>query len=347
MKSVQQTIIDFLGSQESASALELAQHSGVSRQYASRILKSLREDGRVVLAGSADRARWALARPGVANKLKKSVWDIRRTLKNQGLDEDTILAELKRDTGIFEGLSDPTEHLVSYAFSEMLNNAIDHSKSKTIALEMKRDKNIVRFSVTDHGIGIFNNLIEKRGLKSEREAVQDLLKGKQTTAPERHSGEGIFFTSKAADTFTIRSGNTVLTYANLLPDLFVETKPRARAGTQVVFVLSVHSQKNIRDIFEQYASESYEFDKTTVVVKLYKLGSTPLSRSQARRLLSGLEKFKVVVLDFAQVPNVGQAFVHEVFEVWARQHSGVALKVENANGNIQFMLEHVLGKDSI
>jgi hypothetical protein len=42
-------------------------------------------------------------------------------------------------------------------------------------------------------------------LKNHLEAIQDLLKGKQTTMPKSHSGEGIFFTSKIADNLTISS----------------------------------------------------------------------------------------------------------------------------------------------
>ena len=56
---------------------------------------------------------------------------------------------------------------------------------------------MLSFIVNDSGIGIFRNIMQKRNLKSELEAIQDLMKGKTTTMPESHSGEGIFFTSKS------------------------------------------------------------------------------------------------------------------------------------------------------
>ncbi|GAH25948.1 unnamed protein product, partial [marine sediment metagenome] len=77
----------------------------------------------------------------------------------------------------------------------MLNNAIEHSESKKVEIIIERRKNNIIFEVRDWGVGIFNNIMNKKGLSSEMDAIQDLLKGKQTTAPSYHSGEGIFFTS--------------------------------------------------------------------------------------------------------------------------------------------------------
>jgi len=56
-----------------------------------------------------------------------------------------------------------------------------------------------------------------------------------------------------------------------------------------------------------------------------------ISRSQAKRLLMGLEKFKQVVLDFKGVSSVGQAFVDEVFRVFQNEHPDIAIQYFNAN----------------
>ncbi|MEK7776088.1 MAG: hypothetical protein AAB331_01765, partial [Planctomycetota bacterium] len=65
-------------------------------------------------------------------------------------------------------------------------------------------------------------------------------------------------------------------------------------------------------LFRQYTNltkdSDYGFDKTKIQVRLYTIGSVHISRSQARRMLSGLEKFKVIVFDFDKVPVAGQAF---------------------------------------
>lgn len=55
------------------------------------------------------------------------------------------------------------------------------------------------FVVRDSGIGLFQNIATQFGLPNENAGVGELLKGKATTMAERHSGEGIFFTSRAGD----------------------------------------------------------------------------------------------------------------------------------------------------
>jgi len=74
-----------------------------------------------------------------------------------------------------------------------------------------------------------------------------------------------------------------------------------------------NSKKNLSTIFNQFAPEEYEysFQRTKVHVKLY-LPSF-VSRSEARRLLTGLEKFSEIILDFKDVTKIGQGFADEIF----------------------------------
>lgn len=346
MTEAQKKILSYLGEHGSASASTLAGILGVSRQYVHTQIHDLRESGRVVLLGHANRATYALANREVIARIKSGIRDMHRTLLNHGLQEDVIFDEIKRETGIFDGVPDNVERIAKYAFTEMLNNAIDHSHSENIEIVMRRDNSLFRFTVTDRGIGIFNNLMEKRQLASELEAVQDLLKGKQTTAPGAHTGEGIFFTSKAADTFTISSGHKRVVFANRLDDIFVEDNAKTKKGTKVTFVLSTRSTKDLKNIFEEYSSDSYEFDRTSVAVRLYKMSSMYISRSQARRIMAGLDKFTQVVLDFKHITTIGQAFADEVFRVWARSNPQTKITYEHAGENVLFMIRHVLGSSA-
>ena len=50
-----------------------------------------------------------------------------------------------------------------------------------------------------------------------------------------------------------------------------------------------------------------------------------ISRSQAKRLLARVDKLKVVILDFADVEMIGQAFADEVFRVFRNQHPEIDL----------------------
>ncbi|MNC91531.1 hypothetical protein D3C83_78130 [compost metagenome] len=68
-----------------------------------------------------------------------------------------------------------------------------------------------------------------------------------------------------------------------------------------------------------------------------------VSRSQAKRLLARVEKFKVVILDFTGVDAIGQAFADEVFRVFARQHPEIELSAIKANQAVLEMLDRARG----
>ena len=67
-----------------------------------------------------------------------------------------------------------------------------------------------------------------------------------------------------------------------------------------------------------------------------------MSRSQARRLVSGLERSREVVLDFRGVELVGQGFADEVFRVWAKQHLEVALIPIATSPQVASMVERAM-----
>ena len=65
----------------------------------------------------------------------------------------------------------------------------------------------------------------------QQEALQELSKGKLTTLPKGHTGEGIFFTSKVADRFELESGRTRWLVDNVREDVAVGQVP-FRRGTR-------------------------------------------------------------------------------------------------------------------
>jgi uncharacterized protein (DUF1330 family) len=224
----------------------------------------------------------------------------------------------------------------------MVNNAIDHSQSTWIDVILIEVDNRIIFEVRDNGIGAFRNIMQKKNLASELEAIQELLKGKTTTLPHSHSGEGIFFTSKIADIFVLDSFEYRLRVDNEIQDVFIE-KPESFIGTKVRFEIKKDSGKHLNDIFFEYQAEpdSYSFDKTKVRVKLFKAGTVYISRSQARRLLSNLEKFKLVILDFEGIDTIGQAFADEVFRVFVSRNPNTRIEPINMSETVQFMVDRV------
>ena len=125
--------------------------------------------------------------------------------KNINLQEDIIYKNLLEE---FE--KDKKEnviHILTYSFTEILNNAIEHSESRNIKISYGEDYFSIYVQILDDGVGIFKKIKKNYNLKNENEAIFELKKGKITSDPENHSGEGIFFSSKVVDYFLIDSYN--------------------------------------------------------------------------------------------------------------------------------------------
>ncbi|MCX6812337.1 MAG: hypothetical protein NTW79_01800, partial [Candidatus Berkelbacteria bacterium] len=188
-----------------------------SRQYLNRIIVELIKEKKLVKAGSPRRAIYSL--PENISALGNAV---KKRLKNQNLQEHEVLESITISAPFVLRLNDNVRSIFDYTFSEMLNNAIEHSKSNEITMEIIKQNHSLTFEIRDFGIGVFRNVMEKRNLKSEFEAMQDLIKGKTTTAPKAHTGEGIFFTSKIADVFSLESFGFRMKVDNRMPDVFFE-----------------------------------------------------------------------------------------------------------------------------
>jgi anti-sigma regulatory factor (Ser/Thr protein kinase) len=314
----------------------------VSRQYASALIGELVAEGNLIKLGSTHNAFYVAAQ--YAEK-HPEIFPVKyaKTFKNISLEEHRILDEIERTFPLLVSLPENIRSIFTFAFSEMLNNAIEHSQSKIIHLEVSMQNNMLSFSISDSGIGAFRNIMQKKALQSELEAVQDLLKGKTTTMPKSHSGEGIFFTSKVGDLFVLDSYGYQLVVNNEISDVFVHPVKKMKKGTKVAFRLRTTSPLHLNDVFKKYTNidnkSDHGFDKTEIRVKLYTVAGIHISRSQARRVLSGLEKFKVVVFDYDKVPVVGQAFVDEIYRVFQHRHPAIKLENIHMNDGVKFMIE--------
>lgn len=313
-------------------------NDGAARSYVSTVINSMVSDGGLVREGSG---RWSIyALPKYADTLGKR---IKKRLANINLEEYEVFDAIKKEKPFLNTLRENIQSILAYAFSEMLNNAIEHSGSKNIEVEIQQQKDSLTFVVRDFGVGVFRNVMAKRGLTSELEAIQDLLKGKTTTAPQAHSGEGIFFTSKAGDLFVLESYGLRLRIDNIIDDVFVEEVKSDVRGTQVTFQISTKSKRHLSEVFAGYQVDPEEpaFDQTEVKIKLYTMGTIYVSRSQARRVLVGLDKFRRIILDFDKVPTVGQAFSDEIFRVFQSRHPEIEIAPVNMNDAVKFMVARV------
>jgi hypothetical protein len=319
--------------------LKALEHS-VSRQYVHPILKDMAARGELVMGGRGKAAVYAA--PYNADLVQQS---FNRTFVNEGLEEHIVFDYLKRHTPFLTKLRENVFSIYDYAMQEMLNNAIEHSQSKHITIQTFQDEQSVHFIIKDEGVGVFANIMKECQLDSELDAVNELLKGKTTTDPEGHTGEGIFFTSKSADIYILESHQLRLRVDNTLPDVFIEELNKPIKGTIVRFSISKKNTRHLRDIFKEFETdeETHAFDKTQIHVRLYAMGTVYISRSQARRIMAGLEKkFQSIILDFDRVQTIGQAFADEIFRVFGTKHPAINLIPINANKAVQFMIQRAI-----
>ena len=256
---------------------------------------------------------------------------------NRTLSEDAVWEkDIKKH---FVGVPQNIKNVWVYGFLEIFNNAIEHSRGKTIRVVINENRVFTALSISDDGIGIFKNIKAKFNLIDEKDALLELAKGKRTTDNTRHSGQGIFFSSKVFDEFIIISDGIIFN-AN------AEENPpktgRSNFSTYVFMRLANNSGKIMKDVFDKFSTEvPGDFDKTIVPICLAN-SSDLVSRSQARRVLSGLELFKEVILDFKDIEYIGQAFADEIFRVFPNMNPDTLITAQNANADVQSMINRAV-----
>src|SRR6202008_2183314 len=301
-----------------------ARHFNMTRQGVNLHIQRLLADADLIRKGKTRRTRLYLA--------PKKTWQKRYKLSGRSSSQSEHDV---RESDILPRLSDLPDNALDiwrYCFTEMFNNAIDHSGGSRATVRLKRTAVNVEIAIIDNGVGIFKKIQRAMKFSNERYSVLELAKGKFTTDPAHHTGEGIFFTSKVLDAFDISSGGVYFTSASPLKN---------SKGTAVWIKLKTTSDRSRKEVFDAYASpeNDYAFSKTILPVKMAE--QTPndlISRSQAKRLLLRIDRFRTVVLDFQNVNQIGQAFADEIFHVFARSHPGIDLQFINANEEVLKMI---------
>lgn len=254
------------------------------------------------------------------------------------MDEDRIWRG--NISPIFKDLPKNVREICQYGFTEIFNNVIDHSEGRTVHVYVCQTDAEVELTIEDDGIGIFQKICNRLDLEDERHAIFELAKGKLTTDPARHSGEGIFFASRMFDGFHIVSFGLKFIHENVEgEDWLVEDQSEGFGGTKVVMRLAVDSRKSMKGVFDAYTGEDFGFSRTHVPVFLAAYGDENLiSRSQAKRVLARVENFKEVLFDFSGVEMIGPAFADQIFRVFKNAHPDIELVWVNAGPDVEKMI---------
>lgn len=333
MDAIARRALQLISEGESGVPPKLAAEFGISRQAAGARLRRMAAAGLITATGSTRDRVWRL----------NDLGHTQATYPIPGLSEDIVWREVCAP--MVADLPENVRDIWHYGITEMVNNAIDHSGSPTVTVDISRTAIYTTAWVADQGEGIFRKIQSALGLYDPREAILELAKGKFTTDPENHTGEGIFFSSKMFDGYDIRSGNLHFMHDDGMLDLLAE-KDQEGKGTLVLMRLDNESQRRTRDIFDQFSSpDEYTFDRTIVPVRLaVHEGEKLVSRSQAKRLTMRFERFRHVILDFEGVSEIGQAFADEVFRVFQAAHPTIMMVPVHMTKAVKDMVSRALAK---
>ena len=327
-ENVKAYILSQIGRGEKRYAAKTVEAFGVSKASVYSYVKELETDGIIQKSGNREYS------------LVKSTFSFHYSTSEHP-DESRLL---RRDVApLMRSLPQNVTDIWDYAISEMLNNAIDHANAENIHLTVTMDALNTSVSITDDGVGIFRHIHDYILRETGEDLLPDecaslLLAGKFTTARDRHSGEGIFFTSHMMDRFVIVSGGTRFERDNFedvqswMPDL---------GGTGVFMQLSNTTKKTVREIFNRFSSVDEGFYRTQIPMLHMFPSGFPVSRSEARRLGSLIGQFREATLDVSGVREIGQAFVHELFVVWKKDHPDFVMNIENASDDVLGMIRRV------
>jgi len=330
-KEISGFIIENLEKNPETIARVTAEKFGLSRQSVNTYIHRLIEKGLIAAEGKTRNKRYRL-KPVVE---KAFALQIDPSLREDKVWRDFIAPVLK------DGIKENIMAICHYGFTEMLNNVIDHSEAKSAVVELQYYPNKIELTISDKGVGIFKKLAKELNLDDERHAILELSKGKLTTDPERHTGEGIFFTSRIFDEFMLCSGTLAYSRTKDGNDFILDAKKEIK-GTLVVMGIGTDSKTTTTAVFDEYANERLGFSKTYVAVRLTAYGDENLvSRSQAKRLLARLDRFREVIMNFDGVKFIGQAFADQIFRVFKTEHPEVNIIPVNENKDVKKMIKTI------
>ncbi len=333
-QEIQEFIIRNVGSHPADIGRLTAEKFGLSRVAIVNRLGALIKAGFLVAEGKTKARRYTLKILGGNKKIIQLL---------PGLTEDQVwVREVKP---YLLGVPSNVLDICAHGVTEMVNNVIDHSESTTAAINVSRDAATIIITIRDYGVGIFHKIQQALNLSDPQHAILELAKGKLTTDHAKHTGEGIFFTARMFDEFSIASGTLLFIRLRRTDDWLFESEEEPKDGTEVVMKIATHASHTAKEIFDIYRAEfdQFGFSKTNIPLVLLKYeGEQLISRSQAKRLMARIDQFREVILDFKGITSIGQAFADEVFRIYRRDHPGVNVSPVNMAPDVKGMIQRSL-----
>ncbi|WP_077036714.1 STAS-like domain-containing protein [Pelomonas sp. KK5] len=318
---------------------DLADHmeerTGASRRACQAALRRLVDAGWLARSGTARRPVYG---PGRLRQVARSY-----TL--HGLQEDI---PWQRDFAPHFELPSAVLRMVQHAFTELVNNAADHSGGTSVTVSLRQTPSHAQLLVSDDGCGVFDRICEAFRLPDAQHAMLELSKGRLTSQPEAHTGRGLFFSAQLADVFDIHANNTAFQRRAWESGGWKQAgNPLPRQGSSIYMAIALDTTRTLDQVLGAWSIDGsgIAFDRTVIALRMLAGPGQPLdSRAQARRVAARLETFRSAELDFDGVEDVGHAFTDELFRVFANKHGDVQLLATNMTPRVAALVRSAQGQ---
>jgi anti-sigma regulatory factor (Ser/Thr protein kinase) len=304
---------------------------GCSRRRATLALKKLLAMQWLVSIGTPRRPRYS---PGPLRQVVQ-----RYALA--GLQEDL---PWRRDFAAFFALPAAVQRMAQHAFTELLNNAVDHSGGSTVTVSMRQTPLQLQLLVSDDGCGVFKRIEQGFAIADPQLAMLELSKGKLTSDPDRHSGHGLFFTSRLADVFDIHANGAAFQHRSWEQRSWRAGKPASRSGTSIYLAIALDTPRTLDAVLRAHSADaaSCAFERTVVPLSLLDAGGQALAtRADAKRVAARLEDFRSAEIDFDGIGEIGHGFADELFRVFSRAHPNLELVPVGMSAQVRAMVASV------
>lgn len=277
-------------------------------------------------------AQW-LQRDGTPRKPAWRPGTLRQVVRHYplaGLMEDR---PWRQDFAPYFPLPPNVQRMAQHAFTELVNNAIDHSGGTQVTVSLRQTPAHLQLLVSDDGCGLFRSIEQSFDIGEPTLVMLELAKGRLSSQPQRHSGLGLLVTSQLADVFDLRAnahGFQRRAWSTTPWHPMPTAAPLAgRPGTSIYLAIALDTSRTLDSVQRSLSADgrSFAFDRVQVPLRLLAGDSQPVlaSRAEARRVASRLAGFRRAEIDFTGLSEIGHAFAHELFAVIRRERPDLEL----------------------
>ncbi len=309
----------------------LMAHAGVRRATALKLLRQLGAAGWLLRQRRGRSYRYS---PGPMR-------EVVRRYEIAGLDEDS---PWRRDFVRAFNLTEGVLPMVRHAFSELVNNAIDHSGGTEVVVSLRQTATQVQLLVSDNGRGLFDSLATAFGFDDHQHAMLELSKGRLTSDPARHTGRGLFYTLRLADVALLHANASAFQQRQWEGAQWRSGRPMPRVGTSVYLAITLDTPRRLDDVLRSASLDAndYALERVTLPLALIADDGGLVSRAAARRVGARLQGLRHVEVDFSGVSALGHSFADELFRVSRPGGAGLGFSTVGMAEPLVAMLRSVL-----